>query len=71
MVCGSRPDGSDGRIGELAPATLRAAMFCVGQEIDAAGSDIAAIAARLAHDINVALDSVTLDQVCEGGEAHE
>jgi hypothetical protein len=40
---------------------------------DEAGSAIAAIAARLAHDINVSLDSVTLLQALgsEGGEAHE
>jgi uncharacterized protein YjiS (DUF1127 family) len=52
---------------------LQALLEMLENAIDDAGSDIAAIAARLAHDINVGLDSVTLLQALgsEGGEAHE
>jgi hypothetical protein len=35
-VCGTSLDGSDSRLDELANNTLRAAMFCIRQEIDAA-----------------------------------
>ena len=35
MVCGSSLDGSDSQIDELARDTLRAAMYCIQQEIEA------------------------------------
>jgi hypothetical protein len=36
MVCGSSTDGDDSHLSELTEVTLRAAMHCIRQEIDAA-----------------------------------